>query len=219
MDDAQVWTAIDEQRRRVVAVLRSVTDPEWDHPSLCAGWTVRHVAAHLTLQELTVGDVMRFALRHPSLLRDVNRVIHESAKLQAAALSADEIVAGVQATVGRRRHNVGVTPRETLVDIVVHGLDIAVPLRRRLDVPGEVAAEAASRVRALDGTIKNRVFRKLPLAPYRLVATDVDWSVGDGPEIQGPVVALLLLLTGRRVGLDDVSGEGAERLRRELVPA
>jgi uncharacterized protein (TIGR03083 family) len=219
MDEAQVWTAIDEQRRRVVAVLRSVTDPEWDHPSLCAGWTVRHVAAHLTLQELTVGDVMRFALRHPSLLRDVNRVIHESAKLQAAALSTDEIVAGVQATVGRRRHNVGVTPRETLVDIVVHGLDIAVPLRRRLDVPGEVAAEAASRVRALDGTVKNRVFRKLPLAPYRLVATDVDWSVGDGPEIQGPVVALLLLLTGRRVGLDDVSGEGAERLRRELVPA
>ena len=219
MNDEQVWTAIDEQRRRVVALLESVTDPEWDHPSLCAGWTVRHVAAHLTLQELTVGDVMRFALRHPSLLRDVNRVIHESAKLQAAALSADEIVAGVQATVGRRRHNVGVTPRETLVDIVVHGLDIAVPLRRRLDVPGEVAAEAASRVRALDGTIKNRVFRKLPLAPYRLVATDVDWSVGDGPEIQGPVVALLLLLTGRRVGLDDVSGEGAERLRRELVPA
>ena len=219
MNDEQVWTAIDEQRRRVVALLESVTDPEWDHPSLCAGWTVRHVAAHLTLQELTVGDVMRFALRHPSLLRDVNRVIHESAKLQAAALSADEIVAGVQATVGRRRHNVGVTPRETLVDIVVHGLDIAVPLRRRLDVPGEVAAEAASRVRALDGTVKNRVFRKLPLAPYRLVATDVDWSVGDGPEIQGPVVALLLLLTGRRVGLDDVSGEGAERLRRELVPA
>ena len=219
MDDEQVWTAIDEQRRRVVALLDSVTDPEWDHPSLCAGWTVRHVGAHLTLQELTVGDALRFALRHPALLRDVNRVIHESAKLQAAELSTDDIVAGVRATVGRRRHNVGLTHRETLVDIVVHGFDIAVPLRRRLDVPPHVAAEAAARVRSLDGTSKNRVFRKLPLAPYRLVATDVDWSVGAGPEIRGPVVALLLLLTGRRVGLDEVAGDGADALRRELVPA
>jgi uncharacterized protein (TIGR03083 family) len=219
MDDEQVWTAIDEQRRRVVALLESVTDPEWDHPSLCAGWTVRHVGAHLTLQELTLGDALRFALRHPALLRDVNRVIHESAKLQAAELSTDDIVAGVRATVGRRRHNVGVTHRETLVDIVVHGFDIAVPLRRRLDVPPEVAAEAAARVRSLDGTRMNRVFRKLPLAPYRLVATDVDWSVGAGPEIRGPVVALLLLLTGRRVGLDEVAGDGADALRRELVPA
>lgn len=219
MDDDQVWTAIDQQRRRVVALLDSVTAPEWDHPSLCAGWTVRHVGAHLTLQELTVGDALRFALRHPALLRDVNRVIHESARLQAAALSTDEIIAEVRATIGRRRHNVGVTPRETLVDIVVHGFDIAVPLRRRLDVPPHVAAEAAARVRSLDGTSKNRVFRKLPLAPYRLVATDVDWSVGAGPEIRGPVVALLLLLTGRRVGLDEVVGDGADALRRELVPA
>jgi uncharacterized protein (TIGR03083 family) len=219
MDDEQVWTDIDDQRRRVVAVLESVTDPEWDHPSLCAGWTVRHVAAHLTLQELTALDAMRFAFRHPTLLRDVNRVIHESAKLQAAALTTDQILAAVQATIGRRRHNVGVTPWETLVDIAVHGLDIAVPLRRRLDVPPEVAAAAAARVRSLDGTSKNRVFRKLPLAGYRLVATDVDWSVGQGPEIRGPVVPLLLLLTGRRAGLDDVTGDGADALRRELIPA
>jgi len=219
MDDEQVWTAIDEQRRRVVALLESVTDPEWDRPSLCTGWTVRHVAAHLTLQELTAGDALRFALRHPALLRDVNRVIHESARLQAAELSTDQIVAEVAATVGRRRHNVGVTHRETLVDIVVHGLDVSVPLRRRLDVPPEVAAEAAARVRSLDGTGRNRVFRKLPLAGYRLVASDVDWSVGAGPEIRGPVVALLLLLTGRRAGLDDVAGDGADALRRELVPA
>jgi hypothetical protein len=51
------------------------------------------------------------------------------------------------------------------------------------------------------------------------VATDVAWSVGNGPEIRGPVVALLLLLTGRRAGLDEVTGDGADALRQELVPA
>ena len=219
MNDEQVWTAIDEQRRRVVALLESVTDPEWDHPSLCAGWTVRHVAAHLTLQELTLGDALLFAVRHPSLLRDVNRVINESAKIQASVLSTDQVIAEVAATVGRRRHNVGVTNRETLLDIVVHGFDIAVPLRRRLEVPPHVAADVAARVRSQDGTRMNRVFRKLPLVTYRLVATDVDWSVGEGPEIRGPVVSLLLLLTGRQVGLDEATGDGADALRRELVPA
>ena len=103
--------------------------------------------------------------------------------------------------------------------LTVHGFDIAVPLRRRLEVPTHVAADVAARVRSQDGTRMNRVFRKLPLVTYRLVATDVDWSVGEGPEIRGPVVSLLLLLTGRQVGLDEATGDGADALRRELVPA
>jgi uncharacterized protein (TIGR03083 family) len=112
-----------------------------------------------------------------------------------------------------------VTHRATLVDILVHGLDIAVPLGLPLEITPEAGAEAAAQVRLFDGKSKNRVFRNIPLREYRLVATDVDWSAGDGPEIRGPVSALLLLLTGRRVGLGDVTGPGAEALRRALIPA
>ena len=90
-----------------------------------------------------------------------------------------------------RRHNLGVTPRETLIDIVVHGQDIAIPIGRR----------SLFRVRGGDDGL-------------RLVADDIDWSVGDGPELRGPVLSLLLLLTGRRVVLPQLDGPGAEVLQR-----
>ena len=50
------------------------------------------------------------------------------------------------------------------------------------------------------------------LRGVQLVATDVDWSVGAGPAVEGPVEALLLLLTGRAAALDRLSGPGLDRL-------
>jgi hypothetical protein len=61
-----------------------------------------------------------------------------------------------------------------------------------------------------------RVFRPLPYSSYRLIATDTEWSVGDGPEIRGPILAILLLLTGRTAGYTDLAGPGAAALRATL---
>ena len=86
-------------------------------------------------------------------------------------------------------------------DILVHSQDIAIPLRRRLDVPTEAAAIAATQVWSSQdsrkGRLLSRVFRPVPYRSYRLIATDTEWAVGDGPEIRGPILAILLLLTGR----------------------
>ncbi|MFW5470299.1 hypothetical protein ACOCJ4_09660 [Knoellia sp. CPCC 206435] len=57
------------------------------------------------------------------------------------------------------------------------------------------------------------VFRRLPLGAYRLAATDTDWTRGEGPSIEGPIGALLLLLTGRPAALERLTGPGAEALR------
>src|SRR5262245_28952343 len=124
-----VWPAIDDQRRRTADLLESLTEQQWEHPSLCDGWTVRHVAAHLTLQQERVRDVAAFAVRHPSILRSgsLNRVIRDSAVLQSR-LPTEEIVAGIRAMIGSQRHNAFVTHLETLTDILVHGQDIALPL-------------------------------------------------------------------------------------------
>jgi uncharacterized protein (TIGR03083 family) len=219
LTDEQIWDAIDTQRGRVAALLESLPDDQWKHPSLCDGWTVRDVAAHLTLQEMTLAQAVRLVLRNPSHALDVNRIIRESSRRQARDLSTDAIVAAIRRTIGKRRHNPGVTYRETLVDILVHGMDIAIPLNLDLEIPGDAAAEAAARVRSLDGTSKNRVFRDIPCRDFRLVATDSPWSAGEGPEIRGPIRALLLLLTGRPAGLADVTGPGADVLRRQLVAA
>jgi uncharacterized protein (TIGR03083 family) len=219
LTDDQIWSAIDSQRGRVAELLESLDDDQWEHPSLCEGWTVRDVGAHLTLQQMTLAQAMRVVLRNPRHALDVNRIIHESSRRQAAALSTEAIVAAIRATVGQRRHNPGVTHRETLIDNLVHGMDIAVPLQLEIEIPADAAAEAATRVRSFDGTGRNRVFRDIPLREFRLVATDHAWSAGDGPEISGPIRALLLLLTGRPAGLADVTGPGADVLRRQLVPA
>lgn len=51
----------------------------------------------------------------------------------------------------------------------------------------------------------------------RLTATDVEWSVGEGPEIRGPISAILLLLTGRRAALPRLSGPGVDDLRARVA--
>jgi uncharacterized protein (TIGR03083 family) len=49
MDRDEVWRAIDAERVSLADLLDSLGEQEWEIPSLCAGWRVRDVAAHLTL--------------------------------------------------------------------------------------------------------------------------------------------------------------------------
>lgn len=215
-----IWSEIDDQRLRTVAMLEGLTDEQWEHPSLCEGWTVRHVAAHLTLQRQHAGDVLRLLVEHPRLLGSLglNRMIHDSAVLQSA-LPTDEIIARIRAGIGSRRHNSFVTPRETLTDSLVHAQDIAIPLGIELEMRPVAAAVAAERIWAIRRTWLGRVNRELPIDGYRLVAADADWSAGRGPEITGPIAALVLLLTGRPVALARLEGDGAAQLRMQTLPA
>jgi uncharacterized protein (TIGR03083 family) len=216
MNDDELWAAIETQRLRTADLLEGLAPAEWDHASLCDGWTVRDVAAHLTLQQMTLGAGLRVLLRHPG---NLNRMIRDSARSRAR-LPTNRLIADIRGMVGSRRHNVGVTPQETLIDIVVHGQDIALPLGRTLEVPPKVAASAASRVwsyrTSARDKMKARVFRTVPYDGHRLTATDACWSEGEGAEIRGPILAILLLLTGRPVGLSQLTGEGAAVLAAKL---
>ncbi|MCD1144718.1 maleylpyruvate isomerase family mycothiol-dependent enzyme [Kocuria sp. LUK] len=212
MDENELWAAIDDQRLRTAELLERLTPEQWARPSLCAGWTVRDVAAHLTLQQMGPAQALRSALRHPG---GVNRMIRESAR-ERAALPPRELVDRLRASVGSRRHNVGLTAQETLIDVLVHGQDIALPLGLDLTVPVEAAAVAAQRVWRSLGGLRSKVFADLPLEGLRLAATDAPWAVGEGPEVRGPVAALLLLLTGRTARLAELTGDGATVLRERL---
>ena len=218
MNDDEVWSVIDLQRGRTADLLQQLSDEEWRHPSLCQGWTVRDVAAHLTLQQIGLGAGMVLAISHPSGLGSVNRMIHISARSRAER-PVDQLIAQIRAMIGSRRHNIGLTNLETLTDILVHGQDIAIPLHRELEMPTAAAAVVATRVWTQRGSRMARVFHDVPIGRFRLTATDATWSVGDGPEIQGPIAAILLLLTGRPAALRRLSGAGAESLRRQMLPA
>ncbi|HET7399363.1 MAG TPA: maleylpyruvate isomerase family mycothiol-dependent enzyme [Intrasporangium sp.] len=217
-DADAVWGAIDDQRTRTADLLEQLTAEQWDHPSLCQGWTVRHVAAHLTMQQQRVRDAAAFIARNPRILRSrtLNATIHDSAVLQAQALPSQEIISRIRAMTGSRRHNAFVTPLETLTDILVHSQDVAIPLGLHLTMRPTASAIAATRRWDTRGTWLAKVFRRLPLDGYRLTATDTDWTRGQGPEVAGPVGALLLLLTGRSAALEQLTGEGAADLRSAL---
>jgi uncharacterized protein (TIGR03083 family) len=207
MTPDQIWQAVDAHRADLTALLDELTDDEWRQPSLCTGWTVRDVAAHLTLQQLRFRDL-------PGIMRhwrgNLDRTNQHVARLRAQARTTGQIIAEIRAMIGSRRHNMGVTPLETLCDILVHSQDIAIPLGRRLDLPTDASAVAAGRVLSMRWPPPLPVVRKL--AGLRLTATDTAWSVGSGPELRGPMAALLLVCCGRFVALSQLSGDGVAEL-------
>ncbi|WP_404387056.1 maleylpyruvate isomerase family mycothiol-dependent enzyme [Humibacillus xanthopallidus] len=209
-----VWSAIDDQRRRTAALLDGLSEDQWDHTSLCDGWTVRHVATHLTLQRHHVTDVAAFVARNPSVLRrlSLNATIHHSALIQSRLPTA-EIISRIRAGIGSRRHNFFVSPLETLTDILVHSQDIAVPLGLDLTMDPSASELAATRRWDTRNSMLSKVYGTPPLDGYRLVATDVGWERGEGREVAGPMGALLLLITGRSAALRQLTGEGADVLR------
>jgi hypothetical protein len=105
--------------------------------------------------------------------------------------------------------------RNVLFDILVHGQDIALPLGQSLVMPLDAASAGATRVWGMGWPFWSR--RRL--RGFRLVATDVEWSAGDGAEVRGPIDALLLLLTGRAVALPRLSGDGAAQLSLAITTA
>jgi len=211
LDHKGVWQAIDAQRLSLAGLLETLSDDEWRQPSLCDGWTVRDVAAHLTQQQVGAGAAIAMTIRYRG---NTERAIHDGARRRAALLPTERMIAEIRGMVGSRRHNFGVTYRETLIDILVHGQDIAIPLGRDHDMPKDAAATAASRVWTMRWPPPFPVRRKL--AGYRLTATDTSWSVGEGPEVQAPISAILLLSAGRLIALPQLAGEGAADLIARL---
>jgi uncharacterized protein (TIGR03083 family) len=212
MNTDDVWRGIDDQRRRLVDLLEDLSEQEWRQPSLCEGWTVRQVAAHVALQNTTWSAVPRVVLE---MVRagGMNGAIQAMA-CRHAQLPTERIVAEIRDRIGVWRPLPMVTYRECAVDYLVHTQDIALPLGRQVEMPADVAAVAAERVWGSPGLFH----APKRFAGYRLVATDVEWVGGEGREVTGPISAILLLLTGRRVGLERLAGPGAQELLDGVQP-
>ena len=199
LDTDELWRSVDQERTSLADLLEGLSPEEWETPTRCGQWRVRDVAAHLTIAaRFSYGQVVREMARARG---NWNRMIRDSA-VREAALPVDEIVANLRSIVGSRRLAPTTSPHEPLLDLLVHGQDIALALGRTRAMPPAAARDAAERVWTMRFPP-----RPWPLPKARLVATDIDWTRGAGPEIRGPVGALLLLLTGR----PEAAREWAER--------
>lgn len=123
------------------------------------------------------------------------------------------IVDDLRSLAESRRKPAITTLDNLLFDVMVHVQDVAVPLGLRRPMPLQPARAGAERVWRMGWPF----WAKRRLRGLRVVATDVDWSVGTGPEVRGPVEALLLLLTGRTgAALPSLVGPGTQRLAAHL---
>ncbi|XVV13658.1 maleylpyruvate isomerase family mycothiol-dependent enzyme [Actinoplanes sp. CA-131856] len=191
MDEETSWTVIAEQRLTLADLLDGLSGAEWERPSLCAGWRIRDVAAHVAMAPQPPGMAVMLGAAVRAHGR-FDRLNHDLA-VRHAARAPGEIVAELRRHASSRRLPTVTNYRNIVPDVLVHGQDVAVPLGRDLPMPVAAARAAADRVWAMGWPF----WARRRLRGVRLTATDVDWSAGVGQDVSGPISALLLLLTGR----------------------
>lgn len=209
MDRDRIWQHIHAERSALAATLAELTPEEWEHDSLCTGWTVKDVAAHvISTPKLGAGEVLAMSARN--LGRGYNAMIFREVKRLSATHTPESILADYETYAGSRHRVFLTTSTEPLVDALVHHQDIIRPLGRHHGMAPEAAAVAADRCRLLAGLMGSRGL----LRRVRMVATDHDWSRGRGPRLEAPMQELLMLCAGRPADTALLAGEG-----RELVTA
>lgn len=193
-----------DERRDIVALLRGLSDQEWQTPSLCDRWQVRDVVAHLASDAIAP---LPWALQ---LLRHRLSVAHLNDDLVARARNRtpNELVEQLESTVGRGA-GAALIPRVILADAVIHHQDILRPLGRQRTIPTERLISVLEHPDP--AAFPWRYSRGL-----RFVATDIDWSKGAGPEVHGAAEALALAIAGRPIVLDELDGDGLEMLRTRM---
>ncbi|KJK36088.1 hypothetical protein UK23_42455 [Lentzea aerocolonigenes] len=199
MDDTTIWQTIDAERTATADLLANLTDVEWTYPSLCEGWTVREVAAHLSLaHRMGVRDAIR---EYVKARGSFNRMVDQTARAEARR-PTEELVAELRGAVGVHKLAPGQSLKNALMDIMVHTQDMALPLGIERHMPIEAAVVSADDLWRIGFPFHARK----RLAGYRLVATDADWSAGEGTEVSGPIEALLMLLAGRTATIPRLTG-------------
>lgn len=209
MDKAEVWRHIHAERNALAATLAELPAEAWAHDTLCPGWTVHDVAAHvISTPQIGWAEMGGIALRN--LGRGYNTMIFREVKRLGARETRESILADFDRLASSTRHVPTTTHVEPLIDALLHHQDIVRPLGRAHAMPPPAAAVAADRVRRLAPLMgTGRLVRSV-----RLVATDVDWARGRGPTIAGPMQELLMLASGRAPERALLTGDGLA-----LVPA
>ena len=188
MNADEIWRWVDSQRVDLAALIDGLTADQWTSPSLCEGWRVCDVAAHLTHSHMPPGRVVVEALKSGFRFDPmIRRLATEDGRPQS------EIAAALRGMVGARKKVPGTSVQQPLIELLVHGQDIAVPLGIDLPMPAAAAAEAAKRLSGMKFPI-NAAQR---LNGIRLVATDAEFAAGDGREVTAPIRDIVMVLAGR----------------------
>ena len=191
-----------DERLALADLLEGLSAEQWFTPSLCEGWTVREVAAHVMVGPTTsVGEMARTMLRARGSFDRANQVLAQ----QRAQAPTHDLVALL-----RDRARSRFTPplmdwRAPLTDLLVDRDDIAVPLGIASDRPvgtWDLALAFLVTPKARSAFLPGR------LPPVALRSSETGWAFGDGPAVVGPSAALGTVVAGRRAQLGRLDGDG-----------
>ncbi|NIJ11582.1 uncharacterized protein (TIGR03083 family) [Saccharomonospora amisosensis] len=206
-----VMRLAEAERRDLADFLESLNPDQWQTRSLCPEWSVHQVVAHLiSYDELgRLGLLARFGKGWlgPG---DVNAV----GVREYATRTPEELVALIRRYARPRGLTAGFGGAIALTDGLIHHQDI----RRPLDAPRQIPADRL--VAALRMALRSpRLPARRNVRGLRLVAGDIEWSHGTGPEVTGPAEAVLLAISGRPAALADLKGPGLDILTRRVAAA
>lgn len=192
-------------------LLHTLSEDQLDTPSLCAGWRVRDVIGHMCLGHTTpFAKLLRNGLKYGP---NIDKASLEMSKAWATEHSTAELLETWD-RIHAEHVELGIAkliPKPNgFVDHLIHNQDIRRPLGIPRTIPAEhttAALDALPKVRGMFSTASK-------VKGLRLEATDVDWSLGDGPVVKGPAESLVMAAGGRRVALAELTGDGVAELDR-----
>jgi uncharacterized protein (TIGR03083 family) len=202
--DAELNQAIAAERRDLAGLLSALSPHEWDSPTLCAGWRVRELVAHMTMPfrysaPRFFGELLRSG---GNFNRMADRCARRDARTDAAALAS---ALGDNADYRWKPPGGGLIG--ALSHDVIHGLDFTVPLRLDRHVPQDRLLIVLQSIKAP----KALKHFDVDLTGIELRADDLDWSLGSGTPVSGDAQDLLLLACGRKLPSGHLRGEPAAR--------
>lgn len=207
--DEQVYDLATRNRLLAASMFAGLTEDQWRTPSLCAGWTVREVCAHMIPPEggyklrSVLFDVVRF---RGDLARMVDATAREGARRPTA-----ELVETLRERAGERLKAPVVGPFGPMVDTAIHLRDAARPLGLDMCPPPEDWRLVLDFL--LTGPAERGFVGRGRTTRLRLEATDIDWSHGDGDLVRGSAEALAMGIAGRDAVYDELEGPGVAVLR------
>jgi uncharacterized protein (TIGR03083 family) len=208
---SDLWATIAAERGALAGDLADLTPAQWNTPSLCAGWTVRDVVAHLSatasLKPATFFVGIAKAKFNFDKFANDQIAKHRGADPAATLDEFRGLQNSTSAPPGPKTSWLG--------EVVVHGEDLRRPLGISHTYPPDAVRQAIDFYKGSNMLLgsKNRV------AGLALSATDDDWQHGEGETAEGPLLSLLLAMTGRAAACDDLVGPGVPTLRSRCAPS
>ena len=205
LSTSEVWTIVHAERQRLLNDLAPLSDSQWELPSLCHGWTVHDVLAHVVDTART--GKLAFIRTMVRAKGDFDRANEDGVRRRKRD-DPQQTLADFREIIELRR--IPIAHRATrLVEAIVHGEDMRRPLGIPGDYPGAGIHEALAyqlRTPASFGGSRERA------DGCRLIDADTGVSWGEGREVTGKAIDLLLATTDRTIAPGLLTGPGAHRL-------